>query len=208
MKIRTFASLQRLHTGAVLLLAMLVLTACATGPVIFSNESPAANFPAYRTYTFAENLGTDDRPGVRSLLSQYLAKEIAGQMTARGYEQVSEGADLTFDFALVTKEKLRSVPSANFGGYYYGGYPYYGGYYGGFGDTYRITQYTEGTLSIVIVDNATSGVVWEGGSIARVTDEIRDNLDAAARQAVTEIFSRYPYYAAGKTPPAAPADAT
>ncbi len=190
-----------------LFMAALLLSACTSGPVIFSNESPAANFGAYRTFSFAENLGTDDRSGVRSLLSQYLAREIALQMTERGYEQVNEDADLTFDFALVTKEKLRSVPTANFGGYYYGGYPFYGGYYGGYGDTYRITQYTEGTISIIMVDNATKGVVWEGCSVARMTDEVRDNLDLAARETVREIFSRFPYFAAGKAPPAA-ADAT
>ncbi len=190
-----------------LFMAALLLSACSSGPVIFSNESPAANFGAYRTFSFAENLGTDDRSGVRSLLSQYLAREIALEMTERGYEQVDQDADLTFDFALVTKEKLRSVPTANFGGYYYGGYPFYGGYYGGYGDTYRITQYTEGTISVVMVDNATKGVVWEGGSVARMTDEVRDNLDLAARETVSEIFSRFPYFAAGKAPPAA-ADAT
>jgi len=187
---------------ALMLLTAFVVTACATGPVIFSNESPQANFSQYRTFTFAERLGTDDRDGVRSLLSQYLINEITVQMNRRGYERADADADLTIDAFLATKEKLRSVPSSNFGGYYGYGYPYYHGYYGGYGDNYRITQYTEGTLSVVIVDNNIKGVVWEGGSISNVTDEVRDNLEASARQTIAEIFSRYPYYAAGTTPPA------
>ena len=184
---------------AMAILSALLLSACSTGPVIFTNESPLADFAAYGSFTFVENPATDDREGVRSLLSQYLMSEITGQMVNRGYQPAGEDADLAFDFMLATKEKLRSVPSADFGGYYWGGYRHYGY---GYGNSYRITQYTEGTLRLVIIDKATNGIIWEGGSIKRVTDDVRDNLDLAVREAVTEIFSRYPYYAAGTRPPA------
>jgi hypothetical protein len=183
-------------------LAALTLAACSSGPVIFSNQSPAADFGNYSSYAFAETLGTDDRENIRSLLSQFLMAEISRQMNSRGYQQVNADADLTFDFALITTEKLRSVPSANFGGYYgYGGWPGYG-YYGSYGNDHRITQYTEGILSLVMIDTATSGVAWEGGSVARVTDEVRDNLQLAVQTVVGNIFTRFPYYAPGTAPPA------
>lgn len=195
-------SKQKISIVPGLLLSALVLAACATGPTIFSNQAPNAPFDKYRTYAFAETLGTDDGKEVRSLLSQFLIAEISRQMDSRGYQQVDTDADLVFDFALMTKEKLKSVPSANYGGYY--GYGYGGryGYYGGYGNDYRITQYTEGTLSLVMVDAKSNGVVWEAGSIGRMTDEVRDNLQLAIETAIGEIFTRYPYSAAGTPPPA------
>jgi len=191
-----------LRTLPSVLLALFMLTACSTGPVIFSNQSPMADFSKYSTYAFAETLETDDGKEVRSLLSQYLMSEISRQMGSRGYQQVDTDADLIIDFALMTKEKLRSVPSANVGGYYgRGGWPGYG-YYGGYGNDYHITQYTEGTLSLIMVDAKTSGVVWEAGSIGRITNEVRDNLQVAIETTIGEIFTRYPYSAAGTAPPA------
>ncbi len=185
-----------------LLLSVFILTACSTGPTLFSNEAPHAHFDKYSTYAFAETLDTDDGKEVRSLLSQYLMSEISRQMDSRGYQQVDSDSDLVFDFALITKEKLRSVPSANVGGYYgRGGWPGYG-YYGGYGNDYRITQYTEGTLSLIMVDAKTNRVVWEAGSIGRITDEVRDNLQLAIETSIGEIFTRYPYSAAGTAAPA------
>jgi hypothetical protein len=190
-----------------MVVAAFALTACSTSPVIFSNQAPAADFSNYSSYAFAESLGTDDRENVRSLLSQFLITEISRQMNSRGYKQVDADADLIFDFALITKEKLRSVPSSNFGGYYgYGGRPGYG-YYGGYGNDYRITQYTEGILTLAMIDTATKGVVWEGGGVARVTDEVRDNLQLAIQTVVGEIFTRrFPYHAPGTAPPAVAAN--
>lgn len=178
-------------------LAALLASACATGPRVFSNESPSADFERYRTYTFAKNLGTDDRKDVRSLLSQHLIINVSQQLANRGYQFVDNDADLIIDFAHVTKEKLRSSPSSSIGGFYgygpyYPGYGYYGRYDGGA----QITQYTEGTLSVAIVDAATNAVAWEGLNIARITDDVRDNIASTVSNAINEIFSRFPYTAA------------
>lgn len=179
------------------MLAALLVSACATGPRVFSNESPAANFDQYRTYTFADKLGTDDRENVRSLLSQHLIINVSRQLDSRGYQFVDEGADLIIDFAHITKEKLRATPSTTIGGFYgYGPYPGYG-YYGGYNTGTNITQYTEGTLSVAVVDAGTNAVVWEALNIARITDTVRDNIGLAVSAAVDEIFSRFPYSAAG-----------
>lgn len=176
-----------------------ITAACASAPRVFSNVAPVADFDRYRTFSFAEKLGTDNREDVRSLLSQYLIIDVSRQLESRGYQFVEEDADLIVDFAHITREKLRSTPAGSIGGYYgYGPYPGYG-YYGGYGDHYRITQYTEGTLSIAVVDAATNGVVWEGINIARITDDVRDNMAAAVTAAVDEIFARFPFEAPAGT---------
>ena len=184
---------------ALLLLATVLLSACATGPRVFVNEAPGAQFDRYSTYAYAEKLGTDNMADVRSLMSQYLMIEVSGQLDSRGYRMVDSDADVIIDFALVTKEKLRSSPSTSLGGFYgYGPYPGYG-YYGNYGGQH-ITQYTEGTFSIAVVDRKTMSVVWEGISISRITDDVRENMGGSAAVIVDEIFSRFPYRAAGGAP--------
>jgi len=154
-----------------LLVATIGITACSTYPKTFSNESPIADFSDYKTYNFAAVLGTDDDKEVRSLLTQYLVSEISEQMGNRGYVYQADDADVSFNFDLLTQEKIRSTPSANVNAFYgYGGYPYgigypgfgYGGGWGGGwggGGGERIIQYTEGSLYVSIIDNATRGVV-------------------------------------------------
>jgi len=183
------------------LVALAIVTdACSTYPKTFSNESPIASFNNYTTYNFVEQLGTDEDDGVRSLLTQYLIAEVQGQMTSRGYRFTEENADISFDFALLTKEKIRSTPTGYGGGYYgHGGGRY--GTYGGYGYSERITQYTEGSLYVSIVDNATNGVVWEGVSVSRIDDEVMENLSLSIEAAVSDMFAQFPHYAAGAAPP-------
>jgi len=192
----TTTHFRTVRTAIVVALAALLVSACATGPRVFSNESPAADFERYRTYTFAEKLGTDDRENVRSLLSQHLIISVSQQLDRRGYQFVNKDADLIVDFAHITKEKLRSSPSTSIGGFYgYGPHPGYG-YYGGYDGGSQITQYTEGTLSVAVVDAGTNSVAWEGLNIARITDAVRSNIAASVSNAIDEIFTRFPYTAA------------
>jgi hypothetical protein len=184
------------------ILTTLVLTACSTYPKTFSNESPLENFGTYETYRFGAHLGTDEQSGVRSLLSQYLIAEITAQMNARGYQHNDDQADMVFFFDLTTQEKIRGTPSTTVGvGYGYGRYPGYG-YYGGYGGGTHITQYTEGSLSVVIVDEKAGSVVWEGISVSRITDAIRDNLAEAVKSAVSDMYTRFSHYAPGTERPA------
>jgi len=53
-----------------------------------------------------------------------------------------------------------------------------------------------------MADTNSQQVVWEGISISRITDDVRENLGAAVKEAVTEMFAQFPYYAAGSEPPA------
>ena len=189
-----------INRALLLAAAVLLLGGCTAGPKVFTNESPIADFGRYSTYTFADDLGTDEGRDVRTLMSQYLIDEVSGQLDSRGYTFVEQDADLTVNFDMLTQEKLRSVPTASYGGYYgYGRYPGWG-YYGAYGDTYRITQFTEGSLSVTLIDSTTNGVVWEGIGVGRITDEVRENLGLSIREAVNLMFARFPYIAGSPAP--------
>jgi len=207
---------------AMLVAVTWLAAACSTYPKTYSNESPVATFSQYKTFGFANKLGTDGDAEVRSLLTQYLVAEISQQMQARGYVYDPENADVSFNFDLVTQEKIRSTPSAAGGGFYgWGGYPglWYPGFGGGFGygpgfygrpglgwggawgggwgGGERIIQYTEGSLYVTIIDNSTRGVVWEGLSVSKINDEVLSNLGQSIRNAVQGMFEQFPYTAGG-----------
>jgi hypothetical protein len=62
------------------------------------------------------------------------------------------------------------------------------GYYDG-----QVSQYTEGTLNIDLVDAARGVLVWEGIAIGRVTEAARRDVQGAIDDVVPQIFAEYPY---------------
>ena len=168
----------------------MIAAACASGPKLYVNENPAASFANYRTYGFSESLGTD-RAEYNSMLSQYLTDAVGRELNARGYEQ-SDEPDLRVNFFVNTKEKIRATQTPTAGGYY--GYRR-GSYVGWDGYETRVSQFTEGTLTIDMVDAEVNQLVWEANAVGRVTEKDRENLKAAVDEAVTAIFSKFSYRA-------------
>jgi hypothetical protein len=184
------------------LLGALILSACAPSPKIFINQDPNADFAKYKTYNFMDRLGTDDKEGYHSILSQYLMNSTANELEARGYVK-ADNPDLAVDFDLYTQEKISSTSSPSMSGGYrggaYGGRGY--GAYGGYDTT--VTQYTEGTLNILLIDATTGNkqLVWEAAAQGRITDSLRENLESRITAGVKDLFTRYPYSAAGFVAP-------
>ena len=179
---------------ASLILAAVYLSACSSSPKIFVNEDPSADFSRFKTYSYEQPLGTDESSGVQSVVSQQLMLATDEQMKARGYVRSSDSPDLTINFVFQTQEKIRTTTSPSAGGYYgRRGYGMYGGY-----DT-QVTQYTEGTISIDIIDNTgpRKQMVWEGAATGKITDKVRENYREVIETVVADIFAKYPHYAAG-----------
>jgi hypothetical protein len=181
---------------ALAIAATAVLGACSTGPKIFINADPGADFANFRTYNYEKNLGTDAQAEYRSVLSQFMINAVDREMQARGYVK-DDNPDLTVNFNLSQQEKIRATSSPSTGGYYgYRGYRAYGGY-----DT-TVTQYTEGTLNVDIIDNtrAEKQLIWEGIAVGRMSDKARANLEEAVNTVVADIFARFPHVAPGFVP--------
>jgi len=189
---RAFAS--RLLPAVALLLA---LAGCASGPKVFTNVNPAADFASYKTYNYESTLGTDDRKSYRSILSNYLIKATDREMAARGYTKSSD-PDLTINFYVATEEKIRTTTTPRMGGYY----GYRVGYYGAYGGyETQVSQYTEGTLNVDLIDGGKKELAWEGIAVGRVNDDVRSNLEGAVNVAIAEVFSKFNYTAPGFLPP-------
>ena len=183
----------KLISVAIIATVTALLAGCASKPKTFFNQYPAADFSTYHTFGFPRVLGTDDRENYTSLLSKYLIAATSRELEARGYKR-SDAPDLLVDFALHTKEKIRTTSTPTTGAYY-GGYRGYGGWGGYAGYETQVTQYTEGTLSIALVDAKKNQLVWEGIAQGRIDDNARENLQSAVDQVVSLLFESYPHRA-------------
>jgi hypothetical protein len=172
----------------------IALVACESGPKIRANAAPGANLAQYKTYTFAEKLGTD-RGGVETPISGYFKEAIRREMDARGYQFVEVGgsADLLVNVGANARENVdvRSSPAPYVGGYY----GYRGGMYGawGYGGTEVDTvRYKVGTCNIDLVDMQKRQLVWEGLAEGKLTEKAMQDPRGAVNLVVTEIFKQFP----------------
>ena len=173
---------------AALAAAALLLGGCASTNTSGSADN-SVDFHQYQTYAFMEDLQTD-KAAYQSIESTYLKDAVAKQMAARGFVK-SDNPDIVINFAIESKEKVRSRPAPGVGYYadpYYD-YGYAVGY--GYGGSY-IDQYTEGHLKIFAVDVAAKRVVWEGRAQGRITKKDEADWNATLTNAVNEVFAHFP----------------
>lgn len=197
--------LNRLKHGILIIATLLLavgLSGCASSPKITSDYDRSADFSAYNTWDFMEDAGPDHE-GYQSLFTQYMKEAITIEMNKRGYTQ-SANPDLYVNFNAVLQDKtnVSTVPAAPMMGGYYGYRgPYYGAWGGyGYGTETHVSQYTEGTFNIDLVDAGKNQLVWEGVGIGRISDHTRENMRERIMAGVPEFFANYPFVAGNATP--------
>jgi hypothetical protein len=189
--------MNRLTWGAVAgTTLVLALSACATGPTIRSDYDQNTDFSQYSTFRIMTSEEANEPRSYDTLTDQRIRAAIVRELTARGYRQVEEDADLLANFAVATKEvqEVQRAPSS----YPPGWYAWRGSYYHPWPaytyETY-ITSYTRGTLYIDLVDADRRQLVWEGEAEGRVTEKARQDPEPAINNAIAEIFARFPFRA-------------
>jgi hypothetical protein len=179
--------------GVCLLALAVLMAACASSPRIITNIDPNANFSQFRSFDFMQPLGTD-REGARTLTSQHLIAAATDELQMRGMQRASNDPDLLINFFLSTRETIstRQTPNTSMSMHRRGGrYSTWGGYSMSMSTT-QITQSTEGTLAIDIIDASSNQLVWEGAAAQRVTDNTRRNLEETLKSAVADMLSELP----------------
>jgi len=167
-----------------------VLAACQTRPEVRSQSAPNLDLARYTTYGFMEKPSTDTA-GYTTLTTRYLEEAVSREMASRGYTR-SDKPDLLVNFNVATKDKVESRgPSVGVG---YGGWGWrhgyaWGGSFGGYND---IRNYTEGSLTIDLVDRERNELVWSGTAVGRLTKQAQDKPQPAIEEAVDLIFNKYP----------------
>jgi hypothetical protein len=174
------------------LLALTLIAGCASGPRVHVTQHPDSDFSSYRSFNFHQEAGIDE-DAYETAVAGYIKRTITANMNARGYA-LSSDPDLLINFRLGDQERIESRGGPSFGiGIGYGNPHWAVGY------TTRsdVRSYTEGSLTIDMVDRAGNMAVWTGTAIERVTNSDLDNAGRSAEEAVNEIFQRFPYAAGG-----------
>jgi hypothetical protein len=184
------------HAIWILPLLCIGLASCAGGPKIRSQSAPGTDFASYRTFGFFdESSGT--APAYPSFIAQYLKKAVEREMQARGIAR-AENPDLLVNFNLVTKDRLQVTqsPDAFYG--YRRGYRWSSAMPHGMSTD--VSSYTQGTLSVDVIDRSKMQLVWDATAIGRVKDKALDNPEPAVNQVVAQLFEKFPRQAAASAP--------
>ena len=170
----------------------LALNGCASGPQVQVEMDRAADFSQYKTFAFVSPLGTD-RNGYQTLVSGQLKASARRELEARGLRFDAAAPQLLINFNASLSEKLRTSPGPSYGIGYYG---YRGGLYAPwpyYRDLNSVSQYTEGTLNIDVVDAARKQMIWEGVVTGTVADHLSpEQAEAAINRALAAAFVKFP----------------
>ena len=171
-------------------LSAFAIAGCASGPDIRSDYDSTVNFGAYNTYNFVEGAGPD-YGDYQSLFTKFVIEAVTIEMEKRGYTK-SDNPDLLVNFGAQLDDKIdvRTTSDPMAGGYY--GYrrgPYtYGGWGGyGYATETHVSEYTEGTFNIDIIDN-------------KRRHKKRKNLEGTIKTGVPNYVSNYPFVAGNPNP--------
>lgn len=170
------------------ILMTLAITGCQTLPNIHVIKDESVKFTDYKTYGFhpALELRGDD---YYTASTQYIKSAINTEMTQKGF-RYSETPDLWLNFNVHVKDKLK-VTEVYTGSRYY----FYRWEYSAWDDyplsRERISQYTQGTLNIDLIDRKTNRLVWEGIAVGKIDESTYDNLETKVNETVELIFSKF-----------------
>ena len=176
----------------------LLIASCASKPTIQTDYDHTIDFSQYKTYAFFNPMGIEN-PNYSSIYGSIFREAISREMESRGYTK-SDNPDLMINVSgrLQDKTKVTTTSDPYMSGGYYGyrrgAYGAWGGY--GYGTQTHVSQYTEGTVNVDMVDRTLKRMVWEGVAVGRVNEkrtneESRTNINAG----IQEMFAGYPFRA-------------
>jgi hypothetical protein len=166
-----------------------LLTACASTPKVDTDYNQDFDFNQIDSFAFV----APDKPQAVSLNAQRVERAIEDQLLFMGYKQVdAKQADVLVSYYLIGKEKV-DIETYDHGGFYrYGGYRRFH-CLGCVHSTVRVSEYTEGTLVIELVDRNSEQVVWRTVTKERLkSQQSPGQRDAFVRERVALMFSNFP----------------
>ena len=195
---QTNSMLRKFSRIAMLAVVAVLLASCASKPDIKSDYDHTIDFSQYKTFNFFNPMGIEN-PNYSSVYGSIFRDAIGKEMESRGYT-LSDNPDLLINVSgrLQDKTKVTTTSDPYMGGGYYGYrrgyYDPWGGY--GYGTQTHVSNYTEGTINVDMVDRVEKRMVWEGVGVGRVdekksSEERRQNLYSG----IQEMFAGYPFRA-------------
>jgi len=162
-----------------LLIIALIITSCSSVRVATDYDTKV-DFNQYKTFAFYKK--GIDKASVSDLDKKRIMRAIETELLAKG---MIKSASPDVLVSLFTKSRERININDNM----YGGF-YYPRYYGM--SSVRVSQHTEGTLFIDLLDAKKKDLVWQGiGTGALKTSNVQ-RKEARIKEFVNAIMAKYP----------------
>ena len=162
------------------------LFACQSVKVTTDYDAKA-DFSNIKTYSFYRL--SDTGPGLSELNKNRILDAISSELNARGFQQTTSNPDVLVNVTTIVNER-KQVTATNY--YSYGGLyrPYYWG--PGYSQTQiNVSELTEGSLIIDILDASSKQLIWEGIGNKEI-DLPMKNADKVIPEAVKAILEKFP----------------
>ena len=164
-------------------IALLFLTSCQSVRVV-TDYDKVAPFNTYKTFGFHKE-GVD-RAEISDLDKRHILRAIETALLEKGFTK-SETPDLLVNF--FTKEKQQiNINNNNFNSFGYGWGWGRGPY---FGTQYNVSNSTQGTLYIDLIDTTRKELIWQGIGRGNLTTSMKYK-DELINTFVTSILCDYP----------------
>jgi hypothetical protein len=167
----------------------LTTSACAPSVDVRTQVAPDANLGGLHTFWIlpvpprtvdAASAASDDPMLANSITNRALVDELIRAFEGRGYEVNATNPDFTVAYYASTREKL-NINSWNYG-YSWRRWPR------GYTD---VTEYTEGTVIVDVIDPRTKELLWRGQGVSAVSSNPA-KYTAELNKTVTAILSKFP----------------
>jgi hypothetical protein len=170
------------------LLASILLIGCAPQQHIFSDFDRSANIEEYRTFGWLAYKSAEEHSHplyYNELNDKRIKTAVADQLEARGYQYNETKPELLIRYHIIIEDNtiVRTDPY----GYYYS--PYW------VSTEVALFKYREGTLIIDLMDAETNSLIWRGWTTNFMKHESLENFDKNIKEAVFNIFTKFPYKA-------------
>jgi hypothetical protein len=180
--------------------AALTLAACASAVQVRTAISPDASLAGLRTFqvlpTPSPNIasmqsgGTNDPMLVNSISNRALRADLEQQFTHLGYAVNDSTPDFAVAYYACTKQKT-DISTWDYG------YPLRPRWWRGWGPrwgtigTPMVTEYTQGTVIVDVVDPKTKELLWRGQGVAQVSDN-QQQYQQELQKSVAAILAKFP----------------
>lgn len=172
-----------MKTIKILPFILIFLLAACSSVSVNSDYDKNTTFDSYKTYAF--NKTGIDKVEISDLDKKRILRSIDEVMVSKGITK-SENPDLLVNFFTKEREQV-DVNQFNMGwGYGWGWNPWMWG-----GSNTSVNRYTEGTLTIDIIDAKKKELIWQGigeGVLTKNTEKKDQNI----KEFVTKILELYP----------------
>lgn len=128
--------------------------------------------------------GADDPMISNSIANRAIREKIEMAFLRRGYLTTERHPDFAVAFYATAREKL-DVTVWDYGYPFYPAWPRYGR------PTQTVTEYTEGSVIIDVIDPRSRELLWRGEGKARLSDDMSKNVELLAK-AAEAIIAEFP----------------